>query len=134
MLKYELRLYKPNSIIGLIICIITGSKYSHSAVLINGELWDSSESRGYFGKNTNLGNREYISFEFKGNLTLWLLKMKEVEYDWLGVVGWLFKANDKSKFYCFEASLSALRYCGITNINPNRVTADTLINVFKRYK
>lgn len=70
---------------------------------------------GYFDvlKVADFAERECVMFEFKGDLMPWLKRMKHVGYDWKGMLGWLFKADDKSRFYCFETALSALNECRI---------------------
>ena len=74
----------------------------------------SSESVGYFTalNPDDFAGREVATFEFEGDLTQWLKTMRNVQYDWKGAIGWLFNADDKKRFYCFEAALGALVACG----------------------
>jgi hypothetical protein len=138
MHKYKIHLLKPTTLIGYIISIATWSKYSHSIVEINGVLYDSSETRGTFDvSDLVLGDRPYLTYEFRSkiNLKRWAGKNLGKEYDWLGVFGWFFDANDKNKFYCFEATYAALYHAKITDIRiPTKLSADDLIDVMEEYK
>lgn len=110
----KLYLFYPDSLLGKIITFITKCPYSHSAVEVDGVLYDSSESRGDFNiSHINPSDREHKVYEFEGDLSEWVLFMSNSVYDWKGVIGWLFNWNTVNKFYCFEASWMALHFAGI---------------------
>jgi len=130
----QIYLIEPNSFIGYLITFITGSKYSHAAIAINGILYDSSEKRGDFNvSDVHLNKRKYVCYELKGNLSEWLAMNIGREYDWVGVIGWLFKANDKTKFYCFEAIYSALMYLNIVKETKKSLSGDDLKDILEKY-
>lgn len=124
-----LYLFYPNSLIGWIICLITRTPYAHTAISVNGVLWDSSESRGDFNRSTiDLSKRKHVAIRFKGDLTGWLEKMQGTKYDWLGVFGWLFRWNTPNKYFCFEASWEALNIAGlVSSAMPENLTAQHLL-------
>ena len=118
----KIALFKPEkwSLTGWLICLITRCSYSHAAVYVDGLGWfHSSETVGYFDvlNRAEFAEREALVFEFSGDLSGWLKLMKRTEYDWKGVLGWLFKADDKDRFYCFETAMNALSYGGIAHYN-----------------
>jgi len=117
----KLYLFYPNSLIGFIISLVTRSPFAHAAIEYCGVLYDASETRGNFARSTiDLSQRAHLCLEFPGDLSTWVLEMTmpPKKYDWIGVLGWLFSANDRSKFHCFEAAWSALHAVGIaTPIN-----------------
>lgn len=127
----KLYLFKPASIIGRIITLVTGTKYSHSAVEFKGVMYDTSESRATFGQSDiDLSKRKYVVYDFHGDLTLWKIEMSGKKYDWKGVFGWIFGAEDKHKFYCFESSWAALHrtHHAYGNI-PKKLTGEDLEKV-----
>lgn len=112
---HKIYLFKPVSLFGRIISFVTRSPYSHSAVEIDGVIYDSSEKRGSFGiANINLSDRFHIEFEVEGDLSGWLKRMEGTQYDWVGIFGWFFKFNDYTRFYCFEATYEALVEINVT--------------------
>lgn len=126
----KIALFKPEkwSLTGWIICLITQCPYSHAAVYADGLGWfHSSEKLGRFDvlNRAEFAEREVMVFEFEGDLSAWLRRMKHTQYDWTGVLGWLFKADDKKRFYCFETVLSALEACGAASYN-GRVSGCTV--------
>lgn len=129
----KIYLFKPVSILGRIISFITRSKYSHAAIEIEGTLYDSSEQRGYFSySNIDTNKRQHIYYDIDGDLTDWVRDMHFTPYDWVGIFGWLFAADDKKKFYCFEAVYSAMKHLDETVEDKNQVSAKTIINFFEQ--
>jgi len=124
-----LYLFYPNSFIGLLICLITRTPFAHTAISIDGVLWDSSESRGDFNQSDiDLTKRKHIAIPFEGDLSDWLSKMYGTKYDWLGVFGWVFKWNTPNKYFCFEASWEALHSLGLVAPKmPLKLTAQYLL-------
>lgn len=111
---------KSSSIISKCISLVTSSNITHSAVFFDGEIWDSSEKRGKFGKADvkKLQNRTVEVYHLGANddqANLWLIKMNGKRYDYLGIIQWGFfylagrffekyRLNSKNKVYCFEAT------------------------------
>lgn len=95
---------------GFLIAMVTRCQYVHAAVCVDGVWWHSSETLGHFGRvdMEAYKNRNCIVFEFPGDLTEWVEKMKPTRYDWRGVLGWIWKWNSPTRFYCFEAAFDAL--------------------------
>lgn len=127
----KIYLYKPNSFWGRVITFVTRSPYSHTAVEINGIVYDSSETRGTFAQSDIIPQtREHDVFVFDGDLTVWLWTMKGKKYDWQGVWGYIFGINNKNKFYCFETSYSALMFLEIAKAPmPYKVNGNTVKRV-----
>lgn len=129
-------LFKPSTFSGRVICWVTNSDFSHAAVEVDGVLYDSSESRGTFGVSSiDPSVREHIAYEFTGDLSSWVHSMKGKEYDWRGVIGWIFSRNDRKKFYCFETAWSALVHSEVIfTPQPDRVSGTHIVNALKYYK
>jgi uncharacterized protein YycO len=114
--KFRVYLFRPQGILGWIIALVTFCRYTHSAIEIVYEdgqcdIWDSNERRGEFGlADESILLRSHEVWEFEGDLTPWVEKFKGKKYDWAGVIGWIFKADSKSKFYCFESTWAGLMY------------------------
>lgn len=126
-------LFFPISWVGLIICLVTKSRFSHAAVEIDGVLYDSSETRAKFGKSeVDLRSRPHVVFEFEGDMTEWLASMEGKRYDWKGVMGWIFNKQDKNKFYCFETVWSALEHLKIVGPQPDKVSGKTIYQALKK--
>ena len=123
-IKFRQYLFEPNGILGYLITIVTGCKYSHSAVGIlyddgSEDIYDASEKRGDFAREDDLDylfkgfckpTRKYVYYDFEGDATPVIESLEGKKYDWKGVFGWLFKSQDKSKFYCFEVNWLALEF------------------------
>ena len=96
------------SLTGVLIMCVTRSRYSHAAVNLNGRMVDASESRGNVGETTALDlapSRRVRAFEVDLRDPVHRNFIKQhmgAEYDWAGVLGWLFRANSRRRFYCFE--------------------------------
>jgi len=140
MSQNKLILLEPDSFLGLIISWITGCKYSHSIVEIDGIMYDSSETRGKFGITDRKvmydvvhGRRKNVVYTVPGDLYPWIAEMSGTRYDWKGVLGWLFKLNNHKKFYCFEASWKALLIAGIVEHTPNQISGCDLEKVMQKH-
>lgn len=137
MTQNKIYLFKPRGILGEIITLVTRCEYSHSAVEVDGVLYDASETRGEFGRSDPdifsgswfRPRRKYVVVEFSGDMSPWLDFMAGAQYDWKGVLGWIFRANDITKFYCFEATWAALKFAGITKTEtmPDRLSGCDLL-------
>ena len=96
------------SLTGVLIMVVTRSRYSHAAVNLNGRMVDASESRGNVGETTALDlapRRRVRAFEVDLRDPVhrnFITQHLGAEYDWAGVLGWLFRANSRRRFYCFE--------------------------------
>lgn len=135
-MKFKVYLFYPNSLKGLIICLVTLSRFSHAAIEYNGTLYDSSETRGSFGiSDIKLAERKFICKELDGDLSFWYNRMKGTKYDWKGVLGWIFKFNDTSRYYCFEAIWEALLDVGIVTLpRPRRLSGGDLLKLLNNTK
>lgn len=129
-----IRLYTPRSIWGELICLFTNSRFSHATIEINGVMYDSSEKRGSFDVSLiDNKTREYTQYTiWCKDLSPWVKSMEGKKYDWVGVFGWIFGCNDRSKFYCFETIYSALVYAGLTEPTDKPVSANTIISVLAK--
>lgn len=118
MNKIALFTATPSSATALIIAATTQCPFSHAAVCIDGQWYHSSESTGGFGpmEPADFANRHATVYEFEGDLSEWLEKMKGKQYDWRGIAGWVMKSvglnkhshGNPKQFYCFETALDAL--------------------------
>ncbi len=132
----KIYLFYPSSLKGYFICLVTLSRFSHAAVEVRGVLYDSSESRGYFGESQiDTSTRRYEVWELEGSLIRWRVSMRGKKYDWKGVIGWIFGAGSKNKFYCFETAWSALAVLGhVPEEIPNRVSGKTIRRILDKIK
>ena len=118
-----------------LIRIVTGSHYTHAAILLdNGDIYDASESRGSVAHNGTISekNREVIIFKINDTTENPLEHITPYigrEYDWKGIIGWLFRIQDKKRFYCFEFVWEILKVKGIVSTGKKRITANDLIEV-----
>jgi len=77
--------------------------------------------------------RAHTVLEFEGNLDNWLEEMYNTHFDWYGMVGWLFKAENKKKFYCFEAAWKALQEADIVGEQPDFLTGCVIEKAFQTH-
>lgn len=131
----KLYLFYPATLIGWLISLVTRSPFCHAAIEVDGVLYDSSENRATFGVSTiDPSKRRHISLTFGGDLGGWLRYMQGKEYDWAGVLGWLFRADSKRRFYCFEAAWMALRHVGVVRGGlPTQLSGSDLLVLFSQY-
>ena len=85
---------KNNSIISKCISLVTGSNITHSAVLVDGELWDASEKRGNFGraKAKKLLNRKVEVYHLGASdiqAQAWVVNNDGKKYDYAGILQWV---------------------------------------------
>lgn len=112
----KLYLFKPTSLLGYVICLVTGSPYSHAAIEYDGVLYDSSETRGGFARSQiDVTTRDHVAYGFEGDLSGWFDRMEYKKYDWVGALGWMFKCDNPNRFYCFETAWAALLSAGIVH-------------------
>lgn len=118
---------------GLMIALATRCQFVHAAVSVDGVCWHSSEKLGRFDyvDLDAYADRDCIAFEFEGDLSGWLTEMRDTEYDWRGVFGWLFRMNNPQKFYCFEAAQGALKEAGVVKGGLNRLSGCDLRDMAK---
>lgn len=115
---------KDKGLISRCIAKITGSDFTHSAVLYDGQLYDASERRGKFGEANvkKLANRKIEVFNLGASdiqVEAWLVKHAHKRYDYSGVLQWLLfwafggfinslKLSSRKKVYCFEATAALI--------------------------
>jgi hypothetical protein len=129
--------FEPISFYGKVISWITGSKFSHAAFSFEGKFYHSSELTGRFCEmEPKELERDFhvMTIELKDpeRMREWLKSMEGKPYDWKGVLGWIFKIQDKRKYHCFETVYMAILHSGYTDKPmPERVSASTLIEVLR---
>lgn len=134
----EVYFFKPRTLLGYIICAATFSRYCHTAVKIGDKVYDSSEYRGGFAAwpAKNLDHYDVVGYKVNTiqNMDQWIEDMAGRKYDWEGVLGWFWKADNKKRFYCFEATYSALQYARVVpaGSRPDHLSAKTLMDICKR--
>jgi hypothetical protein len=118
-------LFKKNkSIISKCIAIVTGCEITHSAVLVDGQLYDASEKRGKFGlANLKKLKKRNVKIYNLGasdeQVNLWLIKNNGKRYDYRGILQWILfwlfgrfidklKIASEKKVYCFEATAALI--------------------------
>ncbi len=113
-IKIALFTVNPRSLISIIIATVTGQPFTHAAFCVEGVWYDASESRGRFAPldPKKYKNRFCLIADLPNNFhqpifyQRLIKKMLNVEYDYSGVLGWIFGFNGSGKkFYCFEAVL-----------------------------
>jgi len=111
---------KNKGIISRCISLVTGSNITHSAILFEGQIWDSSERRGKFGaaKVKKLAKRKVEVYHLGASTEqaeAWLVRHNGKDYDYSGILQWFLfwifgrfvnklRLASKSKVYCFEAT------------------------------
>lgn len=105
------------SLTGAAIRLATDCEFVHAAVQVNGRWYHASEQIGGFAEldQVRYANRHCAVYELpRGDLWRWRNYMQGREYDWPGVLAWIFKySGNPEKFYCFEAAKLAMSFCGI---------------------
>lgn len=115
---------KTNTLFSRCVAIVTDSKITHSAVLFDGEIYDSSEKRGKFGRADAKKLKErnvevYHIGASEEQVARWLMKHMGRRYDYTGLLQWVlfwafgrfftrYRLNAKSKVYCFEATANLI--------------------------
>jgi uncharacterized protein YycO len=125
--------YKWTSLISLLIGIITGSVYTHAGIIINGRVYEATETRGEVcdtGRLKDYKDREITVFDLPDpdmHGTEWAKAQVGRKYDWKGVFGWVFKNEDRKKFYCFEYVYFTIQKSGMSLPHLNRVSGNTIL-------
>jgi len=126
--------HKWTSGTGWIIRTVTGSIYTHAAIMTdNGAVYDSSEKKGgvtFRGKLSVFDERQVVIFYVESDKEVLYKKIDKTlgtKYVWKGVFGWLFTAQDKNKFYCFEYVWEILREIGNTSEVRVRTDANDIL-------
>lgn len=110
------------SLTGAAIQWATGCEFVHAAIQIDGVWYDASESRNDFSRMDvqQYASRRCVVFDLPmpegaaDDLKSWLARSNGKEYDWPGVLLWLFKHKGSAdKFYCFEAAREAMQVCSV---------------------
>jgi len=130
---------KNKSIISRLISSITKSDYTHAGIMINEcSIIDASESRGYVDIKSywEYKDRDCVIYDIKRthNNDKEMKSYIGVSYDYKGVLGWLLKLDDTTKFYCFEFVAKMIR----TSRNNEddielSLTGDSIIGLLKRF-
>lgn len=101
--------------LSLLISWVTKSKYSHAALVTSeGHVFEALETKGVVldsGPLTNYGRRMVKVWEVKDEDRLgitWAATQIGEQYDYKGVLGYIWAENDRKRFYCFEYVLDAL--------------------------
>lgn len=138
---------RQKTIISTCISIVTGSNITHSAVLYDGDLFDSSETRGKFGKAKikKLRKRTVEVYHIGASdeqATAWLMKHHDKRYDYAGVLQWLlfyalgryfekYRLNSRKRIYCFEATAALISRVTGLKFRQN-ITGDDLKRTLNR--
>lgn len=132
---------KTNSIISRGISLVTGSNITHSAVLYDDQIFDSSEKRGKFAaaRIKKLQNRKVEVYHLgakEDQTEAWLVKHSTKEYDYSGLIQWFLfwifgrfvnklRIASRDKVYCFEATAALItRVTGLKF--PKNISGDHL--------
>jgi len=111
--------FNLRSLASLLIALVTKSRWSHAAVLVDGVLYDASETREKFGRSdikldsTRGCTIWHLPDDCTGALTHWVGCNTHRRYDWPGVILWVLGVHRPDRWYCFEAAMAALHYAGI---------------------
>lgn len=103
---------KWSSWFSVICSIVTGSGYSHGAIMNNGVLYDTTFKRGCLDVAQRIDNDRGVAvIDIDGDCEGWIKANLYTQYDWLGLVFWYFRIAISGKMYCFnvvENSLASL--------------------------
>lgn len=141
MPEIKIMFFKPNSLIGDIVCLFTGDQYSHSVVEINQNVYSSEIPRitktFWYTSPYNPFNRP--SYQYILNVTQeqatviesWVEHRVGKLYDCLSLFGWLFGIKRwqwRNRFYCHEFCREALEKAGIFEDVDELITAERLMS------
>ena len=97
------------SLFSWLIFVVSGSRWTHSALEINGKVYDAAESVGFVSERPPLnlwGQRKIRVYDIIGvndnHAELWAKQRLGRKYDYVGIFGWLWSVHNQRKFYCFE--------------------------------
>jgi len=128
------------SIISILISIFTFNKYSHSAVVCEGAVYDAVQ-RGFCcaGRISDLKqNRRITVVEIPNidteKLYKSIVKMQEmsVTYDESTLIRFIKNDKEENKIYCFEAVCSMLKTVGYNVDLTKRLTSNTILSIISQ--
>lgn len=97
------------SLFSWLIFIVSGSRWTHSALEVNGKVYDAAESVGCVAERPPLrmwGQRKIRVYDLIGvdlyHAEQWVHSRLGRKYDYIGIFGWLWSVHNQRKFYCFE--------------------------------
>lgn len=123
-----------NKLYSIVTAIVTGCGISHASFIEDGVNYDTTFSRGYFGKATaveDFPDRLVTVFDLPDVTAEQFIQQNiGTKYDAVGLCLWLFGIQSKTKYYCFETVLEVLRLNGIKvpQKYKNRVSGKDLID------
>jgi hypothetical protein len=122
---------KYSSIFSILCALVTGQSSSHAAIIHDGDMYDTTLTRGHFGKASadeaaRGGHRQVTVFDIPDvDAGEWIKGHLGVGYDYIGLAFWPFDLEDDTRTYCFQAVSQCLQSLGIGTY-PNRVSAKHL--------
>lgn len=127
------------SLFSWLICLVTGSKWTHSAIQVNNRVYEASESKGCIatrGKIGTYGKRVIRVYDCEVNDTraeMWVQKHLGKRYDYVGIFGWLWNVHSRDHFYCFEFTWDFMKIFVLQNPEiPKHLSAKTIINALRK--
>lgn len=103
---------KWRSLFSIVCSMVTGSGYSHGAIMNNGVLYESSFKRECLDVAIPIDDdRKVAVVDIEGDCEEWLKANLYTPYDTLGLLLWPFRFSTSGKMYCFnvvENSLASL--------------------------
>ncbi len=133
---------KKNNFMSWIISFFTSCDITHAAVMIDGVVYDASESRGGVSKVGSIdvfGGRNVFLYDIDltdihlANARLFAHGTVGRKYDWHGVLGWVFGFKGKRKrFYCFEYVWECMRAAGVDIAPKHQISGCDLSAVLGR--
>ncbi len=128
------------SLISWLIFIVTGSRWTHSAIEVCGGLYDASESIGSISQRPPIcmwGKRKVRVYELEGvpgaDCLEWVKQRLGKKYDWVGIFGWVWSVHDQRKFYCFEFVWRMLAHYNYVPYATSKISAKDIITVFHEH-
>lgn len=115
------------------VCLLTGSKYSHVELVINGICWTSSaRDGGVRGKAIDLTSGRWDVHPITGDedrARAWFSAHNLENYDWAGVLRFAlpFLPQRENQWFCSEACAAAL---GLPN--PENYTPQSLLDAVSK--
>ena len=110
---------KYNSAFSVLCSLVTGSSFSHSSIILNDTLYDTTLSRGYFSSakaitasdkrrlvtcfNISVSDKEHEKITEK------VKELEGISYDLFGLLLWPFGVTSKDKYYCFTSTNEILK-------------------------
>lgn len=101
-----------NKLYSLVTAIVTGCGISHVSFIEDGVNYDTTFSRGFFGKATaveDFPERLVTVFDLpEVSAKEFIAKHMGTKYDAIGLCLWVFGIQSKTKYYCFETVAEVL--------------------------